>query len=71
MIHNLMNYIFMGLVSSEPDYKLSLLINKSLNISLKNTQPVNSPEVSTVSIFSRFISSPCNSPGFSPGFKQA
>jgi hypothetical protein len=29
-----------GLVSADPDYKLSLLINKKFNISLKNTAPL-------------------------------
>ncbi len=30
-----------GIVSAEPDYKLSLLLNKKLRISLKNISPVN------------------------------
>ena len=30
------DYILLGLVSSEPDYKLSLSLNKKLGISLKN-----------------------------------
>jgi len=32
--------ILFGLVSTEPDYKLSLAINKKLSISLKNVTPV-------------------------------
>ena len=32
--------IMLGLVSSEPDYKMSLNINKRFKISLKNTSPV-------------------------------
>jgi hypothetical protein len=33
-------FILLGVVSSEPDYKLSLSINKKFRISLKNTVPV-------------------------------
>lgn len=33
-------FIILGLVSSEPDYKMSLNINKRFKISLKNTLPV-------------------------------
>ena len=36
-------FIILGLVSSEPDYKLSLLLNKKLRLSLKNLPPVNIP----------------------------
>jgi hypothetical protein len=32
--------VLIGLVSAEPDYKLSLSINKKLSISLKSTTPV-------------------------------
>ena len=35
------NYILLGLVSSEPDYKLSLSLNKKFRISLKNISPVH------------------------------
>jgi len=31
---------FLGVVSAEPDYKLSLILNRHLNISLKNISPV-------------------------------
>jgi hypothetical protein len=34
------DYLLIGLVSSEPDYKLSLLLNKKLSISLKNIPPI-------------------------------
>lgn len=34
-------FIILGLVSAEPDYKLSLVINKKIGISLKNISPVN------------------------------
>jgi hypothetical protein len=49
------SFFLLGLVSSEPDYKLSLAINKKFNISLKNTEPVkltgdNEAEL----LFSRF-----------------
>ena len=33
-------FFLFGLVSSEPDYKLSQIINKKFRISLKNTSPV-------------------------------
>lgn len=47
--------ILLGLVSAEPDYKMSLSINKLLGISLKNTTPVkiNDPSGEELS-FSRF-----------------
>jgi len=32
--------VLLGIVSAEPDYKLSLALNKNLKISLKNTHPV-------------------------------
>jgi hypothetical protein len=52
------SFILLGLVSSEPDYKLSLAINKKFNISLKNIEPVkltgdNDAEL----LFSRFSDS--------------
>jgi hypothetical protein len=34
------NFLMFGIISPEPDYKLSLLINKSLNISLTNHSPL-------------------------------
>ena len=34
------DYILLGLVSSEPDYKLSLSLNKKFRISLKTIPPV-------------------------------
>lgn len=47
--------ILLGLVSSEPDYRLSLILNNTLNISLRHAPSVkvaddNKPEIS----FSRF-----------------
>ena len=48
-------FIILGLVSSEPDYKLSLLLNKKLRISLKNLPPVSIPGSSGLELhFSRF-----------------
>lgn len=38
--NHLENVVIYGIVSSEPDYKLSLLLNKNLRISLKNISPV-------------------------------
>jgi hypothetical protein len=46
------DYILLGLVSAEPDYKLSLQINKKLGISLKNINPLKIPGADQV--FSRF-----------------
>lgn len=54
--------ILMGLVSSEPDYKLSLSINKKFRISLKNTVPIKTFEgTESEHVFSRF-SDPTGSP---------
>jgi len=46
------DYILIGLVSAEPDYKLSLSLNKRLGISLKNISPLKIPGIEIV--FSRF-----------------
>jgi hypothetical protein len=47
--------ILLGLVCAEPDYKLSLLINKKLAISLKNISPLRLEEDNNTQIvFSRF-----------------
>jgi hypothetical protein len=49
---------FLGIVSSEPDYKLSLALNKKLKISLKNTSPVIiNDEPDNEMTFSRFSDS--------------
>jgi hypothetical protein len=46
---------FLGLVSAEPDYKLSLAINKKFGISLKNITPVLlADETGSDLTFSRF-----------------
>ena len=48
-------FILLGVVSSEPDYKLSLSINKKFRISLKNTVPVKTGEGTDKALsFSRF-----------------
>lgn len=47
-------FIFLGLVSSEPDYKLSLFLNKKLRISLKNILPLILPGNNGELPFSRF-----------------
>ena len=45
-----------GIVSAEPDYKLSLALNKKMGISLKNISPVNLSDESGNEIsFSRFL----------------
>jgi hypothetical protein len=47
--------ILLGLVSSEPDYKLSLTLNKKFGISLKNISPVKlTTDNGSELLFSRF-----------------
>jgi hypothetical protein len=48
--------ILLGLVSSEPDYKLTLALNQSMGLSLKNSDPINilSEEENELQ-FSRFV----------------
>ncbi len=49
------NIIIMGLVSHDPDYKLSLSINRKLGISLRNISPVEAPGIKTIpESYSRF-----------------
>jgi len=49
------DFILLGLVSSEPDYKLSLALNKKFGISLKNISPLKiNGENGTELMFSRF-----------------
>lgn len=49
------DYLLIGIVSSEPDYKLSLALNKKFSISLKNSEPVKLPgDDGSELIFSRF-----------------
>jgi hypothetical protein len=48
-------FILLGLVSSEADYKLSLTLNKKFSISLKNISPVKiTGDTGTELLFSRF-----------------
>lgn len=48
-------YILLGLVSAEPDYKLSLTLNKKFRISLKNIGPLKLPgDARSELVFSRF-----------------
>ena len=47
-----------GIVSADPDYRLSLKLNKKLSISLKNTDPVEfQDEKGDKLVFSRFSDS--------------
>ena len=47
--------VLLGIVSTEPDYKLSLQLNRKLKISLKNLSPIIVPEGAGGEIaFSRF-----------------
>jgi hypothetical protein len=51
-------YVLLGIVSSEPDYKLSLNLNKKFRITLKNASPITIPvDVGNELFFSRFSSS--------------
>lgn len=48
-------YILFGLVSSEPDYKLSQIFNKKFGISLKNNTPIKlTDDARSEQSFSRF-----------------
>jgi hypothetical protein len=52
------DYILLGLVSAEPDYKLSLSLNKKFGISLKTISQLRLPrENNTELTFSRFSNS--------------
>jgi hypothetical protein len=49
------DYILLGLVSAEPDYKLSLSVNKKFRISLKNISQLRLPRENNSELtFSRF-----------------
>jgi len=49
------DYILLGLVSSEPDYKLSLSLNKKFRVSLKNISPLKlKADTKSEFTFSRF-----------------
>jgi len=48
-------FMILGLVSAEPDYKLSLSINRKMNISLRNASPVKvNDKPGEELVFSRF-----------------
>jgi hypothetical protein len=48
-------FYLLGIVSAEPDYKLSLIINKKFRISLKNVSPVRiTNDTGSELLFSRF-----------------
>jgi hypothetical protein len=52
------DFILLGVVSSEPDYKLSLAINKKFGISLKNISPVKTTgDSGNELVFSKFTDS--------------
>jgi hypothetical protein len=54
-IDQIKDFILVGLVSSEADYKLSLSLNKKFGISLKNISPVKiNTDNGTELLFSRF-----------------
>jgi len=48
------SFVIFGIVSSEPAYKLSVLINQTLSISLKNADPVVIKKADKTDRFSRF-----------------
>lgn len=48
-------YAFLGIVSSEADYKLSFLLNKKLNLTLKNTKSLEvAGDSGSKLVFSRY-----------------
>lgn len=52
------DFILIGIVSAEPDYKLSLILNKKFRISLKNISPVKITDDNGYELtFSRFSDS--------------
>ena len=52
------DYILLGLVSTEPDYKLSLYLNRKFGISLKNKKPFKlAGDARSELVFSRFSNS--------------
>jgi len=52
------DFILLGLVSTEPDYKLSLALNRKFRISLKSISPIRLyGELETELLFSRFSDS--------------
>jgi hypothetical protein len=54
-INQLNEFILVGIVTSEPDYKLSLTLNNKFGISLKNISPVEVEDGNhSVMTFSRF-----------------
>lgn len=53
VIDDVFDHQFFGLVTHEPDYKISLVLNKKLNINLSGDEPV-SPDINNDVIFSRF-----------------
>jgi hypothetical protein len=51
-------YVLLGIVSSDADYKLSLILNKKFGITLKNAAPIRLAEdIDSDLTFSRFTSS--------------
>jgi len=56
------DYLLLGVVSAEPDYKLSLCINRKLNLALKHKNPIELIDENGVHHqFSRFMDHSANS----------
>jgi hypothetical protein len=54
-LNNENDFLILGIVSAEPDYKVSLSINKKLGLSLKNITPITlSGDFGSEAVFSRF-----------------
>lgn len=54
-MNNAREVILLGIASSEPDYRLSLLLNKTLGTSLRNVSPViKTSDTGTEQMFSKF-----------------
>jgi hypothetical protein len=54
-------FLILGIVSAEPDYKVSLAINKKLGLSLKNITPITlAGDSGSEVVFSRFSDTTCS-----------
>ena len=54
-VNQINNFLLLGIVTTEPDYKLSFTLNSKFGISLKNNAPVEVTESDkSVLVFSRF-----------------
>lgn len=60
-INRINDFHLLGIVTTEPDYKLSLTLNSKFRISLKNVSPVEVKDVKQADLtFSRFSDTNCS-----------